>query len=40
MWHRLSGLPDNVTDEGEIVEADEGRRLALKRRCCARRLPI
>jgi hypothetical protein len=27
MWHRLSGLPDNVTDEGEIVEADGGRRL-------------
>ncbi len=27
MWHRLSGLPDNVTDEGEIVEADGGRRV-------------
>ena len=29
MWHRLSGLPDNVTDAGEIVEVDEA---ALERR--------
>ena len=27
MWHRLSGLPDNVTDEGEIVAANSGWRL-------------
>ena len=27
MWHRRSALPDNVTDEGAIVEADAGRRL-------------
>ncbi len=26
MWHRLSGQPDNVTDEGEIVERAAGRR--------------
>jgi hypothetical protein len=26
MWHRLSGLPDNVSDDGEIVVADAGRR--------------
>ncbi len=25
-WHRLSGLPDNVTDEGEVVSQDPGRR--------------
>lgn len=31
MWHRLSGLPDNVTDEGEIVEADAGRRLSAEK---------
>jgi hypothetical protein len=22
MWHLLSGSPDNVTDEGEVVEVD------------------
>jgi len=27
MWHRLSGLPDNVTDDGEIVEGDASARL-------------
>ena len=27
MWHKLSGHPDNVTDEGEIIDGDEGRRL-------------
>jgi hypothetical protein len=26
MWHRLSGMPDNVTDEGEVVDVDAGRR--------------
>lgn len=26
MWHKLSGLPDNVTDEGIVVSADERRR--------------
>jgi hypothetical protein len=26
MWHRLSGYPDNVTDDGQVVSADEGRR--------------
>lgn len=26
MWHKRSGLPDNVTDEGEIVRADPGLR--------------
>jgi hypothetical protein len=26
MWHRLSGLPDNVTDDGQIVPGGEGRR--------------
>ena len=31
MWHRLSGLPDNVTDAGEIVEADAGRRLSAEK---------
>jgi hypothetical protein len=25
-WHRLSGLPDNVTDDGEIVSEDPGLR--------------
>jgi hypothetical protein len=31
MWHRLSGLPDNVTDEGDIVAADAGRRLSAEK---------
>jgi hypothetical protein len=31
MWHRLSGLPDNVTDDGEIVEVDAGRRLSAEK---------
>jgi hypothetical protein len=26
MWHRRSGLPDNVTDDGEIVSGGEARR--------------
>jgi hypothetical protein len=25
-WHRLSGLPDNVTDEGEVISPEAGRR--------------
>jgi hypothetical protein len=25
-WHRLSGLPDNVTDDGQVVSPDAGRR--------------
>lgn len=25
-WHRMSGLPDNVTDDGEIVSRDLGLR--------------
>lgn len=25
-WHRLSGLPDNVTGDGETITLDEGRR--------------
>lgn len=28
MWHRLSGLPDNVTDEGEVVRGEPGRQLS------------
>jgi hypothetical protein len=27
-WHRLSGQPDNVTDEGEVVDSERGSRLA------------
>jgi hypothetical protein len=27
MWHRLSGLPDNVTDEGDVVQGGRARRL-------------
>lgn len=26
MWHKLSGTPDNVTEDGEIVDADAGLR--------------
>ena len=26
MWHKLSGIPDNVTDDGEIVDIDAGLR--------------
>lgn len=26
MWHRRSGLPDNVTDEGEVISHDLGRK--------------
>ena len=31
-WHRLSGQPDNLTDDGDIVDADEGRRLQSEKR--------
>jgi hypothetical protein len=27
MWHTLSGMPDNVTDEGVVVATDAGQRL-------------
>jgi hypothetical protein len=27
MWHLRSGQPDNVTDEGDIVQPEAGRRL-------------
>jgi hypothetical protein len=26
MWHRLSGMPDNVTDDGLLIDRDDGRR--------------
>jgi hypothetical protein len=29
MWHRLSGLPDNVTDDGEVVSAHAGQRAQI-----------
>jgi hypothetical protein len=32
MWHILSGQPDNVTEEGLIVEDDPGRRLQEEKR--------
>lgn len=31
-WHRLSGQPDNVTDDGDIVDADDGRQLQTEKR--------
>jgi hypothetical protein len=30
-WHRLSGLPDNVTDKGEIVSTSPGARLQTEK---------
>jgi predicted dinucleotide-binding enzyme len=30
-WHALSGYPDNVTDDGEIVEAEDARRLGAEK---------
>ena len=24
-WHRLSGLPDNVTDDGEVISGNPGQ---------------
>lgn len=32
MWHKRSGLPDNVTDEGDIVAADAGLRARTEKR--------
>ena len=29
MWHRLSGLPDNVTEDGEVVDAHAGQRAQI-----------
>lgn len=30
-WHRLSGLPDNVTEDGEIVPSSSGTRLQIEK---------
>jgi hypothetical protein len=30
-WHRLSGQPDNVTGDGEVVDVDAGRRLGSEK---------
>ena len=32
MWHKLSGLPDDVTDKGDVVHADPGLRLQAEKR--------
>jgi hypothetical protein len=29
MWHRLGSLPDNVTEDGEIVRAHAGQRARI-----------
>ncbi len=31
MWHALSGLPDNVTDEGLVVRREQGRELSAEK---------
>ncbi len=31
MWHKLSGLPDNVTDDGVYVDVDAGRRARVEK---------
>jgi hypothetical protein len=31
MWHLLSGAPDNVTEDGEIVGPDSGLRQRLEK---------
>lgn len=31
MWHMLSGLPDNVTDEGLVVRRERGRELSAEK---------
>ena len=31
MWHLLSGTPDNVTEDGELVRADAGLRLRAEK---------
>lgn len=30
-WHRLSGLPDNVTDDGLVVSNDPGRHMQTEK---------
>lgn len=30
-WHRLSGMPDNVTDDGDVVPAAPGLRLQAEK---------
>lgn len=30
-WHRMGGLPDNVTDDGEIVPVEAGRRASWEK---------
>ena len=30
-WHRLSGLPDNVTEDGEVVPAEAGKRASSEK---------
>jgi hypothetical protein len=30
-WHRLSGLPDNVTDEGDYVSASPGAEVQTEK---------
>ena len=30
-WHRLSGLPDNVTEDGETIHAAPGARLQAEK---------
>lgn len=31
-WHRLSGMPDNVTDDGDVVSGTPGLRLQAEKR--------
>lgn len=31
MWHERSGQPDNVTDEGMVIQPDAGRRLQAEK---------
>ncbi len=31
MWHKLSGMPDNVTDDGLVVDRVEGRRQQVEK---------
>lgn len=30
-WHRLSGMPDNVTDDGDVVQAEWGQRSSTEK---------
>jgi hypothetical protein len=32
MWHKLSAMPDDVTDEGIVVHADPGEKLRAEKR--------